>query len=175
MREFTGTASIHVDASPSEVFALLTDVDRLPEWNAAIEQVVERPATLVPGAEWVVRMHPRHIPSWGSASVVSELDAAAGRFGYETRNTDGNPSRTFWTWQVDADEGGAKVAVSWRVVLLTLDRRLLAGPMRKPMLAREVPRSLEALSEALYAAGAGRERPRYGEISRAHPASGTAR
>jgi hypothetical protein len=28
---------------PAPVFATITDVERLPEWNAAIEQVGERP------------------------------------------------------------------------------------------------------------------------------------
>jgi uncharacterized protein YndB with AHSA1/START domain len=38
-----------------EIFALLTDTGRLPEWNARIRRMLE-PAPLAPGAEWVVQM-----------------------------------------------------------------------------------------------------------------------
>src|SRR5690349_9632712 len=100
MKEFTGSARTTVDAPPGEAFALITDPDRLPEWNAAVESVTDRPAELVPGAEWTVRMHPKRMPSWGSVSRVVEIDAERGRFRYETRNADGNPSSTTWTWGI---------------------------------------------------------------------------
>jgi uncharacterized protein YndB with AHSA1/START domain len=58
MDEFHGRASVRVNASPQAVFALITDVNRLPEWNAAIEAVVERPSALAEGVEWTIKMHP---------------------------------------------------------------------------------------------------------------------
>jgi hypothetical protein len=36
------------------VFDLITDFDRLPEWNRAVKRILDRPAALAPGAEWVV-------------------------------------------------------------------------------------------------------------------------
>ena len=36
MKEFHGEACLTVEAAPQQVFELLTDVDRLPEWNRAI-------------------------------------------------------------------------------------------------------------------------------------------
>ena len=150
MKRFTGEASRTIDATPAATFDLITDVDRLPEWNAAIEEVIERPAMLAVGDEWTVRMHPPRMPSWGSASLITELDPLGRRFGYDTRNTDGNPSRTVWSWLVEpTDGGGSKVTVRWNCTLATLDRRLFAGPIRKRALAREVPRSLGALAATL--------------------------
>lgn len=146
MNEFHGDAHIAIDADPDVVFDLLTDVDRLCEWNVAIERVVDRPATLTTGAEWTVQMHPPRMPSWGSASRVTELDPVCRRFTYETRNTDGNPSSVTWAWDVRPVAGGAGVTVRWDCSLRTFDRRHFAGPMRKRQLEREVPKSLTALA-----------------------------
>ena len=149
MDEIHGRASARVDATPQAVFDFITDVSRLPEWNRAIEKVVEQPAALTQGAAWIVRMHPPHTPSWGSISRVEELDPDGRRFAYETRNTDGNPSYAKWAWTITGSGDGADVTVTWDVYLKTFDRRALAGPLRKRMLAREVPNSLIALASAL--------------------------
>jgi len=74
MKEFHGHASARVDAQPQAVFDTITDVDRLPDWNAAIEAVLERTPALVEGVKWTIKMHPRHVPSWGSVSRVDTLD-----------------------------------------------------------------------------------------------------
>ena len=42
----------------------------------------------------------------------------------------------------------AEVTVTWHCYLKTLDRKFLAGPLRKRQLAREVPVSLAALASA---------------------------
>ena len=151
MDEFHGRASVRVDAAPQAVFDLITDVGRLPEWNAAIEAVVERPAALAEGAEWTIKMHPPRVPSWKSISRVEELDRHRFRFAYKTRNADGNPSYVKWAWEVAAAGDGAEVTVTWDCYLKTFDRRVLGGPMRKRMLAREVPNSLTAMASAVIA------------------------
>ena len=71
------------------------------------------------------------------------------RFGYRTRNEDGNPSYTLWRWEVDPDDSGTKVSVRWDVYLKTLDRRLLAGPIRQRQLRKEVAASLRAMEKAV--------------------------
>ena len=100
MREIHGQATARVDAEPEAIFDVITDVGRLPEWNGAIEAVQDQPAALMTGAQWTVKMHPPHVPSWGSVSRVEELDRGKLRFAYETRNTDGNPSYTKWAWEL---------------------------------------------------------------------------
>lgn len=151
MDEFHGRASVRVDAAPQAVFDLITDVGRLPEWNAAIDSVVAQPTALAEGAEWTVKMHPARAMTWGSISRAEELDRGGGRFAYQTRNADGNPSYSRWAWEITPAGGGADVTVTWQVYLKTADRRFLAGPIRKRQLAREVPRSLTALASALTA------------------------
>ena len=153
MDEFQGRASVRVDATPQAVFDLITDVDRLPEWNNAIERVLKRPPELAEGVEWTIKMHPPRLPSWTSISRVEELDRSRLRFAYETRNGDGNPSYLKWAWEVTGRDGGAEVTVTWHAYLKTADRRYFGGPMRKRQLAREVPNSLTAMAGAVVAAG----------------------
>ena len=151
MHEFHGRASARIDAAPAAVFDLITDVERLPEWNAAIEALVDKPPELIPGAEWTVTVNPRGIPPWNSISRVEEIAPQSGRFAYVTRNADGNPSYVKWAWEV-ADTGtGAEVTVTWDCYLKTFDRRVLGGPVRKRQLAREVPMSLAAIGSAVRA------------------------
>jgi hypothetical protein len=149
MKSFTGSASTHIDAGTAEVFDLVTDIGRLPEWNEAIESVVVQPDALTPGDEWTVTMHPHRMPRWGSVSRLSSLDRERHRFSYETRNADGNPSSVRWAWQIEPAGDGSDVTVSWDCRLETLDRQYFAGPIRKRQLAREVTASLVALSAVL--------------------------
>jgi uncharacterized protein YndB with AHSA1/START domain len=153
MDEFHGRASVRIEATPQAVFDLITDVDRLSEWNAAIEAVLERPPELAEGVEWTIKMHPPRLPSWTSISRVEELDRRQLRFAYETRNGDGNPSYLKWAWHVTGTDGGAEVTVTWHAYLKTADRRYFGGPIRKRQLAREVPKSLIAMANTVTAHG----------------------
>ena len=148
MREIHGSASDRVDADADAVFRLITDVERLPEWNGAIECVVERPAELTAGAEWIVKMHPNRMMSWQSRSTVEDIDRDQHRFSFRTVNADGNPSYTDWKWEITPLETGADVSVTWDVHLETIDRRLLAGPIRQRQLRKEVAASLHAIEAA---------------------------
>ena len=154
MKVFQGRATTHVDAPADAVFDLLTDVSRLPEWNRAIEAVVDDPGPLTPGTEWTVTMHPPRLPRWGSISHLERIDPQELQFAYRTRNADGNPSWVDWSWTATNADDGCDVTVEWTCHLETLDRRFLAGPMRKRQLAREVPKSLEALARAVAPSGA---------------------
>jgi uncharacterized protein YndB with AHSA1/START domain len=150
MREFHGTATAFVDATPEAVFDFLTDLAKLHEWNAAIERVVETPAALTYGSEWVVVMHPRGLPRWDSRSRLEAIDHEALRFAYRSATDDGNPSFVQWSWQVIAVDGGAQVTVLWDVHARTFWRRVLFAPrFRRPQLAREVPASLGAVQQHL--------------------------
>ena len=53
----TDSVTAHVDASPEAVFDLVTDLQRLPEWNRGITEVVEAPSRLEQGVVWKVRVH----------------------------------------------------------------------------------------------------------------------
>jgi hypothetical protein len=53
-----------------------------------------------------------------------------------------------WAWTVAGTGDRSEVTVTWDCYLETFDRRLLAGPLRKCQLAREVPSSITAMAEA---------------------------
>lgn len=147
LNEFQGGASVAVEADPDEVFATITAIDRLPEWNARITALLEPPSNppLAAGTEWVVQMA---VPParWASRSKVVTCDAARGYFEYVSRSDDGNPSDVVWRWSVSPDPRGAIVTVEWDVHVRTFGRRLLFGRLRRRQLAVEVPASLAALA-----------------------------
>jgi uncharacterized protein YndB with AHSA1/START domain len=143
----SGSVNGFVDAPPGDVFALVTDIDRLPEWNDAVTRVIERPARLTPRAEWVVTVKPAGWPAWPSRSWVEEIDPRRRVFRHGSQSDDGNPSYAEWRWQVDEEAGGSRVTISWELHPETFWRKLLAAPLRQRRLARaEVPGSLTALA-----------------------------
>src|ERR671931_387749 len=102
----TGSVSGSISRSPNDVFAFLSDIDRLPDWNANITKVLDRPDAIVPGAEWVVEMKALG-NSWPSRSKVQEYDSAGHVFAYRSYTDDGNPSYAIWRWVVEpATEDG---------------------------------------------------------------------
>jgi uncharacterized protein YndB with AHSA1/START domain len=145
----TGTAVATVSSPASDVFGLLTDIDRLPEWNSIIVKVVERPETLSPGSEWVVQLKAMG-NSWPSRSTIEEHDPHGHVFAYRSCTDDGNPSYARWRWAVEpAADGGSRVSVSWELHPKTFWRRALLVRIRSRQLQREVPASIESLARSL--------------------------
>jgi uncharacterized protein YndB with AHSA1/START domain len=94
-----GTATVvgTVPRSADDVFGFLTDLDRLQEWNAIMTAVVERPAALEAGVEWVVEL--KALGSrWRSRSRVEEYNPEQRVFTYRSGTDDGNPSYAIWRW-----------------------------------------------------------------------------
>jgi len=143
-----GSATLPVAAPASAVFALVTDLAHLPEWNSIITRVVEEPTALVSGAEWVVELKAMG-NTWKSRSRVLALDPAARRFAYRSQTDDGNPSYGDWTWQVADNASSATVTVSWDLHPQTFWRRTLLARVRNRQLGREVKASLQSLEGVL--------------------------
>jgi uncharacterized protein YndB with AHSA1/START domain len=149
-----GSVEATVEAPPAAVFDLMSDIDRLSEWNAKMTEVVERPSgELVTGAEWVVEFRAMG-QSWRSRSRLEELDRERRVFAYRSGTDDGNPSYALWRWQVEGSGTGSDVTVQWDLHPATFWRRVLLGPIRHVQLRRsEVPASIAALEAALAPAG----------------------
>ncbi|MDQ3145511.1 MAG: SRPBCC family protein [Actinomycetota bacterium] len=149
------TAVNHVSAvlpaAPGLVFGTLTDIARLPDWNAAMTSVVDRPGRLEVGAEWVVEFRALG-RTWRSRSTVEELDVASRRFAYRSGTDDGNPSYAQWAWEITEDPAGSRVTVTWTLHPVTFWRRMLLARIRGGQLAHtEVPTSLAALAAVVTA------------------------
>ena len=140
-----GSAEATVAAPPDEVFAVVTDIDRLPEWNAVMTDVVESPAALAPGTEWVVGFRAMG-QSWNSRSRLDEIDRARRVFQYRSGTDDDNPSYTTWRWQIEPAGDGSRVTLSWDLNPKTFWRRALVAHLRSRQLRSEVPASLAALA-----------------------------
>jgi uncharacterized protein YndB with AHSA1/START domain len=142
-----GTASIHADVPPDVAFRTITDVARMPSWNSRMTHVVEAPADLAEGREWVIGF--RYLGRrFNSRSVVLELDAHRRRFVHRSKPDDDNPSCTVWTWQVEPESDGSRITVQWDLRPVTFARRRLVTPLRAWQMARQdAPESLAALVE----------------------------
>lgn len=146
-----GEATTVVEALPQDVFATVTDLEHLTNWNAAIRAVREVPPALVSGAGWVVDIHATGFGTWASRSEVVRFDPEHLVFQYRSRTDDGNPSFADWRWAVEPDPAGARVTVTYDLNPLTFWRKLLVVRLRKPGLARELQASLAALGRAVRA------------------------
>jgi uncharacterized protein YndB with AHSA1/START domain len=154
--ELHGSITETIGAPAAKVFALVSDIDRLPEWNAVITRVVERPAELTRDAEWVVELRAMG-NTWNSRSSVVEHDHGAMRFCYRTQTDDGNPSFAHWTWTVqDAGPESATVTVAWELHPKTFARRALLARVRHRQLRKEVRESLRAVERTLVASAEAR-------------------
>ncbi len=147
MRE---SATAHVGASPAVVFARLTDIARLTEWNDAITEVIEQPAQLTPGVVWKVRLHALG-QSWVSRSTLVELDPEHQRLRHRSQTDDGNPSYADWEWTVEPDASGARVTATVELHPCTFWRKYLFVHLRRPALRREMRASMAALSTTVRA------------------------
>lgn len=102
LTEFHGRATAVTDVTPNEVFAAITPIDRLPEWNACIAAVLKAPASpLAAGIEWTVQMAISRPPvKWPSRSRVLTYDPAGLVFEHISQSDDGNPTYVHWRWSV---------------------------------------------------------------------------
>ena len=139
-----GSAIETVPATPDEVFDLITNVDRLPEWNAHLPKVVQSALLSEEGDEWVVEIHAMG-GHWNSRSTVIERDPATHRFVHRSRSDDGNPSYAIWTWELTPVDEGTRISVHWSLNPKTFWRKALFARIRHRQLRREVATSLRAL------------------------------
>jgi ribosome-associated toxin RatA of RatAB toxin-antitoxin module len=150
----TGSVTEGVPEPADDVFAFITDVDRLPEWNAIIAEVVERPDAVQQDAEWVVQIKAMGT-SWRSRSKVEDYDPQRRAFSYRSCTDDGNPSYAIWRWQIEPEgDRASRVTVGWDLQPATFWRRVLLSRVRGRQLRQEVPASIGALSRAMSAPAA---------------------
>jgi hypothetical protein len=146
------TLTRHLDVEPDAALRTIIDVHSLPTWNAAITRVLDAPATLNVGDEWVVELSALR-QRWSSRSRLILLDRDAREFRYRSATDDGNPSYAEWTWTVAEAPGGCEITVTWTLHPQTFWRRALLGRVRQHQLLKtEVPTSLVALQRAVEAA-----------------------
>jgi hypothetical protein len=156
LTEFHGTETVPLTAVPADVFDLLVDVQRLPEWNDCIDHVIDAPPQpLEEGTEWVVEMRAMGT-RWPSRARALRVDRSAGAFEHRSVTDDGNPSFVLWSWHVAPAGDGSILSVTWAVHPRTFWRKLLLARVRRGFLAAEVRGSLAGLETYLAGRGAAR-------------------
>jgi hypothetical protein len=149
LTEFHGTETVRLAAPAPDVFDLLVDVDRLPDWNEHVDHVIESPTgALEEGIEWVVEMHAMG-SRWPSRAQALRVDPAAGAFEHRSVTDDGNPSYVLWSWQVTPSGKGTTLTVTWAVHPRSFWRKLLLARVRRGFLAAEVRASVTGLNDYL--------------------------
>jgi hypothetical protein len=147
--EFHGSETVQLSAAAPDVFDVLVDVDRLPEWNARVHHVIERPdGPLAEGDEWVVQIRAMG-RKWPSRARALTVDRRRLLFEHRSSTDDGNPSHVSWSWQVVPTEQGSILTVRWTGNPRSFWRKLLLARIRRPALAAEVKASLVGLDSYL--------------------------
>jgi uncharacterized protein YndB with AHSA1/START domain len=139
--EFHGTETVHLDVPAAEVFDLLVDVDRLPDWNEHVHHVIEQPdGPLTEGVEWVIQLRAMGT-RWPCRSRALTVDRSRLLFEHRSCSDDGNPSYVLWSWQLTPTPDGSMLTVTWTAHPATW----------RPVLADEVQASLAGLGDHLHA------------------------
>jgi uncharacterized protein YndB with AHSA1/START domain len=149
LTEFHSAETVQLAKPATDVFDVLVDVDRLPEWNAHVHHVIERPdRALAAGVEWVIQMRAMGT-KWPSRSRALTVDRAALSFEHRSCSDDGNPSYALWSWQLTPTPDGSTLTVTWTVHPRSFWRKLILARARRPVLADEVKASLAGLDNYL--------------------------
>ena len=113
-----GSVEEMVDASPDQVWALLTDVTRIGEWShecREAEWLAGAPAAPVVGARFRGRNRVG-VVRWGRACEVTVAEPAR-RFAYRTAGSWVGDS-TEWTFDLEPIGSGTRIVQSFRVLSL---------------------------------------------------------
>lgn len=148
----TGSATVTVDASPEEVYDLVTDVSRIPEWSPECVQAkwiggATGPAVGARFAGW----NKRGLARWRTTVRVESAERPR-EFAF-VMGAPGIGDLTRWTYRIEPGEqsGTSRVTESFEMVrdlpkaVTYFERYLMRVPDREPDLQQNLETSLERL------------------------------
>ena len=144
--DYTIKEAAVLPGSPVEVFDLITDLERLPDWNVELREVLDVPVRLEVGAEWLIRIHAMRT-HWNSRARIVQFDREGGVFAYRSQSDDGNPTHADWRWELTPGEHGRTTRVDVQVTVRprTFWRKHLLLPLRRRGLRHAIQQSLGRL------------------------------
>ncbi|HWJ82225.1 MAG TPA: SRPBCC family protein [Nocardioides sp.] len=92
-----------VAAPPEQVWALLTDFSRMPEWSPELLRMVPLKRGGLRAGQWYLGINRRKAVVWPTRSVVAAVEAPR-RLVWDTRS-----SGAQWIWELEPADGGTRV------------------------------------------------------------------
>jgi uncharacterized protein YndB with AHSA1/START domain len=142
MSVMKGEASVHVDAPPEKLYALVSDVTRMGEWSpetVSCEWIDGATGPAV-GAKFKGRNKDGFM-RWSTKPEVTAVEPGR-EFAFKT-------SETVWRYVFEPEEGGTKVTESFDVVSYPRLLSIVAPPKRRePKLINGMQTTLQRLKAA---------------------------
>ncbi len=143
MADVEGQATVHINAAPEKVYALISDVTRYPEWSpeqVKTEWVGDAKGPAV-GAKF--KGHNKlGILRWSRSATVKAADPGK-EFTFET-------PETRWSYKLSPAGGGTDVTESFETLKYGLFSKLTAPPKKRaPKLEGDVQKTLERIKAAI--------------------------
>ncbi|MEM9465134.1 MAG: SRPBCC family protein [Actinomycetota bacterium] len=145
----TGSASVTIDAPPTEVFALVVDLDRMGEWSPESGAVrwLDGATEAALGARFAgdneVMLGPIPLKRWTTESEITAFDSPT-TFEFVSAGY------TTWRFEFEAVDGGTRLTESFTYAPYSGIDRLTRGLLgaRRGLIRRGVERTLAGIKAA---------------------------
>jgi hypothetical protein len=106
--------SIHINAAPADVYALIADVTRMPEFSPEILECTWLDGATGPavGARFAAVNKLPNRPAWTNKPVVTVVEPART---FAIERTERFAGTVEWRYEFEAENGGTKLTESYRV------------------------------------------------------------
>ena len=142
-----GSATIHIDAPPQAVYAMISDVTRMGEWSPETHTCVWIDGATGPAVGARFRgSNKRGIIRWSTKPTVTIADPGK-EFAFEV----GSPGKegTRWSYRMTPSGGGTELTESFEALRYALFFKIISPPKRrKVQLQQGVEQTLERIKQA---------------------------
>ena len=141
----SGTATIHVDATPEDVYDLVADITRMGEWSPETYRAVWKVGSSAAPGNRFRGWNKMGVARWFTDPVIDVADR--GRELTFTTTLFGRGRFTTWSFRMAASEGGGTdLTESWTSHASALERVFAGG--RADALQRGMEETLERIKAA---------------------------
>jgi hypothetical protein len=142
-----GSATIHIDAPPKAVYAMISDVTRMGEWSPETHTCVWIDGATGPavGARFK-GSNKRGIVRWSTKPTVTVAEPGK-EFTFEV----GSPGKedTRWSYKMTPSGGGTELTESFEALRYILFFKIVSPPKRRKLqLQQGVEKTLERIKQA---------------------------
>jgi uncharacterized protein YndB with AHSA1/START domain len=142
-----GRATVHINAPPEKVYAMITDVTRMGEWSPECVRAEWVGGATGPVAGARFKGHNKlGLARWSTKPTVTVANAGK-EFAFET----GKPGKedTRWTYRLSPKDGGTELTESFEALRYGALMKLISKPeKRTAKLTGDVQQTLERIKQA---------------------------